>query len=178
MPDPRAAWQRSKLMCRETIFPHTLSAAAVARAASSKTTDAIFMHFFPPQNPEVQSISRQGIEDKLVEEYRRCPYFTQTQQQLGTNFLSGETENVPLTLTPTPNPCLYVLEWIRKDKDRKSTSPTRTITYNTSFLTQFKWVLKRTFRNLMLNPQTSVAQVNTSKSLCSRGSQTVFCVCS
>ncbi|MEQ2186659.1 hypothetical protein GOODEAATRI_030822, partial [Goodea atripinnis] len=34
----------------------------------------------------------------------------------------------------------------------------RTITYNTSFLTQFKWVLKRTFRNLMLNPQTSVAQ--------------------
>uniref|UniRef100_A0A674N809 ATP-binding cassette, sub-family G (WHITE), member 2a n=1 Tax=Takifugu rubripes TaxID=31033 RepID=A0A674N809_TAKRU len=49
--------------------------------------------------------------------------------------------------------------WIIKDKDRKRTAPSRTITYNTSFLTQFKWVLKRTFRNLMLNPQTSVAQV-------------------
>uniref|UniRef100_A0A674P4V8 ATP-binding cassette, sub-family G (WHITE), member 2a n=1 Tax=Takifugu rubripes TaxID=31033 RepID=A0A674P4V8_TAKRU len=53
--------------------------------------------------------------------------------------------------------------WIIKDKDRKRTAPSRTITYNTSFLTQFKWVLKRTFRNLMLNPQTSVAQVNTSQ---------------
>uniref|UniRef100_A0A674N644 ATP-binding cassette, sub-family G (WHITE), member 2a n=1 Tax=Takifugu rubripes TaxID=31033 RepID=A0A674N644_TAKRU len=56
-------------------------------------------------------------------------------------------------------------DWIIKDKDRKRTAPSRTITYNTSFLTQFKWVLKRTFRNLMLNPQTSVAQVNTSQSL-------------
>uniref|UniRef100_A0A8D3CLI1 ABC transporter domain-containing protein n=1 Tax=Scophthalmus maximus TaxID=52904 RepID=A0A8D3CLI1_SCOMX len=35
----------------------------------------------------------------------------------------------------------------------------QTITYNTGFLTQFKWVSKRTFRNLMLNPQTGVAQV-------------------
>uniref|UniRef100_A0A7N6BAW4 ABC transporter domain-containing protein n=1 Tax=Anabas testudineus TaxID=64144 RepID=A0A7N6BAW4_ANATE len=34
-----------------------------------------------------------------------------------------------------------------------------TITYNTSFLTQFRWVLKRTFKNIMLNPQTSIAQV-------------------
>ncbi|TWW79874.1 ATP-binding cassette sub-family G member 2 [Takifugu flavidus] len=50
-------------------------------------------------------------------------------------------------------------DWIIKDKDRKRTAPSRTITYNTSFLTQFKWVLKRTFRNLMLNPQTSVAQL-------------------
>uniref|UniRef100_A0AAQ6A617 ABC transporter domain-containing protein n=1 Tax=Amphiprion ocellaris TaxID=80972 RepID=A0AAQ6A617_AMPOC len=40
-----------------------------------------------------------------------------------------------------------------------TTVRSRTITYNTSFLTQFRWVLKRTFRNLMLNPQTSVAQL-------------------
>uniref|UniRef100_A0A674PCM7 ATP-binding cassette, sub-family G (WHITE), member 2a n=1 Tax=Takifugu rubripes TaxID=31033 RepID=A0A674PCM7_TAKRU len=72
------------------------------------------------------------VTDKLLEAYRSCPYFTQTQQEL---------------------------DWIIKDKDRKRTAPSRTITYNTSFLTQFKWVLKRTFRNLMLNPQTSVAQV-------------------
>ncbi|CAG14029.1 unnamed protein product, partial [Tetraodon nigroviridis] len=51
---------------------------------------------------------------------------------------------------------------IRNVKVRKGLTPSRTITYNTSFLTQFRWVLKRTFRNLMLNPQTSVAQVLTS----------------
>uniref|UniRef100_A0A671UQQ7 ATP-binding cassette, sub-family G (WHITE), member 2a n=1 Tax=Sparus aurata TaxID=8175 RepID=A0A671UQQ7_SPAAU len=48
---------------------------------------------------------------------------------------------------------------IIQGKPITTTRPSRTITYNTSFLTQFKWVLKRTFRNLMLNPQTSVAQV-------------------
>lgn len=53
-------------------------------------------------------------------------------------------------------------ETIILGKDRKTTTRSRTITYNTGFLTQFKWVLKRTFRNLMLNPQTSVAQVGTS----------------
>uniref|UniRef100_A0A7N8XET3 Broad substrate specificity ATP-binding cassette transporter ABCG2-like n=1 Tax=Mastacembelus armatus TaxID=205130 RepID=A0A7N8XET3_9TELE len=58
------------------------------------------------------------------------------------------------------------LGWIFKPEKRilqgKQTTtfvPSRTITYNTSFLTQFRWVLKRTFRNIMLNPQTSVAQV-------------------
>uniref|UniRef100_A0A671UQ64 ATP-binding cassette, sub-family G (WHITE), member 2a n=1 Tax=Sparus aurata TaxID=8175 RepID=A0A671UQ64_SPAAU len=50
-------------------------------------------------------------------------------------------------------------ERIIQGKPITTTRPSRTITYNTSFLTQFKWVLKRTFRNLMLNPQTSVAQV-------------------
>lgn len=53
-------------------------------------------------------------------------------------------------------------ETIILGKDRVTTSRSRTITYNTGFLTQFRWVLKRTFRNLMLNPQTSVAQVGTS----------------
>uniref|UniRef100_A0A674NRJ1 ATP-binding cassette, sub-family G (WHITE), member 2a n=1 Tax=Takifugu rubripes TaxID=31033 RepID=A0A674NRJ1_TAKRU len=50
-------------------------------------------------------------------------------------------------------------QYSHKDSVLKRTAPSRTITYNTSFLTQFKWVLKRTFRNLMLNPQTSVAQI-------------------
>lgn len=58
-------------------------------------------------------------------------------------------------------------ERIRNDNVRKNTTPLRTITYNTSFLTQFRWVLKRTFLNLMLNPQTSIAQVFTSPSLSS-----------
>uniref|UniRef100_A0A8C6KAP1 ATP-binding cassette, sub-family G (WHITE), member 2a n=1 Tax=Nothobranchius furzeri TaxID=105023 RepID=A0A8C6KAP1_NOTFU len=48
---------------------------------------------------------------------------------------------------------------IVQGKQTAKFSPSRTITYNTGFLTQFKWVLKRTFRNLILNPQTSIAQV-------------------
>ncbi|XP_018537423.1 broad substrate specificity ATP-binding cassette transporter ABCG2 [Lates calcarifer] len=78
------------------------------------------------------SVSKRGIEDKLVEEYRNCNYYKQTKAEL---------------------------ERIVQGKQAATTAPSRTITYNTSFLTQFRWVLKRTFRNLMLNPQTSVAQV-------------------
>uniref|UniRef100_A0A7N6FKV8 ABC transporter domain-containing protein n=1 Tax=Anabas testudineus TaxID=64144 RepID=A0A7N6FKV8_ANATE len=46
----------------------------------------------------------------------------------------------------------------KQTKQLTTTAPSRTITYNTSFLTQFRWVLKRTFKNIMLNPQTSIAQ--------------------
>lgn len=56
---------------------------------------------------------------------------------------------------------LSVPERIIEGRQRTTTAPSRTITYNTGFLTQFRWVLKRTFRNLLLNPQTSVAQVST-----------------
>ncbi|XP_047440604.1 broad substrate specificity ATP-binding cassette transporter ABCG2-like [Mugil cephalus] len=79
------------------------------------------------------SLSRRGIEDKLVEEYRNSHYYKETKAEL---------------------------ERIIQGKEvTSSSSRTRTITYNTSFLTQFRWVLKRTFRNLLLNPQTSIAQV-------------------
>ncbi|XP_076581084.1 broad substrate specificity ATP-binding cassette transporter ABCG2-like [Chaetodon auriga] len=84
--------------------------------------------------PDLESISksRLGVEEKLVEEYRNCYYFKQTQTEL---------------------------ERIMEGKPTSRPSHTRIITYNTSFLTQFRWVLKRTFRNLLLNPQTSIAQV-------------------
>uniref|UniRef100_A0A8C2XA83 ATP-binding cassette, sub-family G (WHITE), member 2a n=1 Tax=Cyclopterus lumpus TaxID=8103 RepID=A0A8C2XA83_CYCLU len=62
------------------------------------------------------------------------------------NSVNKEGENVRLRL-------------IVQGKPTTTTAPSRTITYNTGFLTQFRWVLKRTFRNLMLNPQTSVAQI-------------------
>ncbi|XP_034425208.1 broad substrate specificity ATP-binding cassette transporter ABCG2-like isoform X1 [Hippoglossus hippoglossus] len=78
------------------------------------------------------SKSRRSIEDKLVEEYRNCHYYKQTKAEL---------------------------ERIIQGKQTTTTSRSRTITYNTGFLTQFRWVLKRTFRNLMLNPQTSIAQI-------------------
>lgn len=90
----------------------------------------------PEPEPDSISMSRRGIEDKLVEEYRSCSYFKQTKAELE-RIVEGK---------PTTSASTSVLR-------------SRTITYNTSFLTQFRWVLKRTFRNLMLNPQTSVAQV-------------------
>uniref|UniRef100_A0A8C2XBG7 ATP-binding cassette, sub-family G (WHITE), member 2a n=1 Tax=Cyclopterus lumpus TaxID=8103 RepID=A0A8C2XBG7_CYCLU len=82
------------------------------------------------------TMSRQGIEDKLVEEYRSSSSFKLTKAELG-SYKSSIVQGKPTT----------------------TTAPSRTITYNTGFLTQFRWVLKRTFRNLMLNPQTSVAQI-------------------
>uniref|UniRef100_A0A1A8CEL0 ATP-binding cassette, sub-family G (WHITE), member 2a n=1 Tax=Nothobranchius kadleci TaxID=1051664 RepID=A0A1A8CEL0_NOTKA len=78
------------------------------------------------------SKSRKGIEDKLLEEYRNSHHYRQTKAEL---------------------------DRIVQGKQTAKFSPSRTITYNTGFLTQFKWVLKRTFRNLILNPQTSIAQV-------------------
>lgn len=53
-------------------------------------------------------------------------------------------------------------------KQMTTIAPSRTITYNTGFLTQFRWVLKRTFKNILLNPQTSVAQVGTRRCTWSR----------
>lgn len=86
----------------------------------------------PDSSSDSVSMSRRGIEDKLVEEYRNCSYFKQTKAELERIVVGKPTTTAPRS---------------------------RTITYNTGFFTQFRWVLKRTFRNLMLNPQTSIAQV-------------------
>ncbi|XP_026010714.1 ATP-binding cassette sub-family G member 2-like, partial [Astatotilapia calliptera] len=85
---------------------------------------------------ESMSKSRRGIGEKLVEEYRNCQHFKETKAEL---------------------------ERIVQGKKVVTTTPFRTITYTTGFLTQFRWVLKRTFRNLILNPQTSIAQVSLCK---------------
>uniref|UniRef100_A0A4W5NDY3 Broad substrate specificity ATP-binding cassette transporter ABCG2 n=1 Tax=Hucho hucho TaxID=62062 RepID=A0A4W5NDY3_9TELE len=81
---------------------------------------------------EELSGSRQTIEERLVEEYRNCSYFRDTQVEL---------------------------ERITQGKQYTTKPTSRTITYNSSFFTQLHWVLGRTFRNLALNPQTSVAQL-------------------
>ncbi|XP_028330623.1 broad substrate specificity ATP-binding cassette transporter ABCG2 [Gouania willdenowi] len=78
------------------------------------------------------TLSRRGIEDKLVEEYRNWHHYRETKAKL---------------------------ERIVQGKQSSTAIRTRTITYHTGFFTQFRWVLKRTFKNLMLNPQTSIAQV-------------------
>lgn len=76
--------------------------------------------------------SRQSIEERLVEEYKNSSYSSDTRLEL---------------------------ERIIQDKECFPCSKSRTITYNSSFFHQLRWVLKRTFQNLMLNPQTSVAEV-------------------
>ncbi|KAF3852526.1 hypothetical protein F7725_005881 [Dissostichus mawsoni] len=80
---------------------------------------------------EEQSGSRQSIEERLVDEFRSSSYCSATRAEL---------------------------ELIEQEKKCSSCSKSRTITYNSSFLHQLRWVLRRTFQNLMLNPQTSVAQ--------------------
>lgn len=81
---------------------------------------------------EELSSSRHSIEERLVEEYKNSSYSSDTRAEL---------------------------DRIVQDKQCFSCSAPRTITYNSSFFHQLRWVLKRTFQNLMLNPQTSVAQV-------------------
>lgn len=117
--------------------------------------------FFPsdPDSDSV-SISRRSIEDRLVEEYRTCSDYKQSRAELG-----EDLQHVPITRNcmNTNGPLILLLsvpERIIQGRQRTTTAPSRTITYNTGFLTQFRWVLKRTFRNLLLNPQTSVAQVS------------------
>uniref|UniRef100_A0A5S6MTA5 Putative nucleotidyltransferase MAB21L1 n=1 Tax=Xenopus tropicalis TaxID=8364 RepID=A0A5S6MTA5_XENTR len=51
------------------------------------------------------------------------------------------------------------LEKMSLGKKIKSNFFARQITYNTSFLHQLKWVCKRSFKNLLRNPQASIAQV-------------------
>ncbi|KAJ4918835.1 hypothetical protein JOQ06_021795, partial [Pogonophryne albipinna] len=84
-------------------------------------------------NSDVSSSSMQGIEDKLVQEYRKCSQYRETRAELE-RITEGK-------------------------KSSSSSSHSRTITYKTGFFTQFRWVLKRTFQNLVLNPQTSFAQI-------------------
>uniref|UniRef100_A0A8C2JSR8 ATP-binding cassette, sub-family G (WHITE), member 2a n=2 Tax=Cyprinus carpio TaxID=7962 RepID=A0A8C2JSR8_CYPCA len=81
---------------------------------------------------EQLSSSLKGIEDRLVEEYKTSASNKQTKSEL---------------------------ERIIQGKDYSKRPKSRTITYSTSFCHQFNWVLRRTFRDLMLNPQTSLVQI-------------------
>ncbi|KAI4894233.1 hypothetical protein NFI96_025424 [Prochilodus magdalenae] len=81
---------------------------------------------------DMEQSPHQNIEQRLVEEYKTSSHYRETRVEL---------------------------EKIMQGRNYNGKTKTRTITYNTNFQHQFKWVLKRTFRNLMLNPQTSFAQV-------------------
>lgn len=83
---------------------------------------------------EELSSSRQSVEERLVEEYRNSSYCNDT---------------------------LALLQRIALDKRHSPPPPaSRTVAYHSSFGHQLRWVLRRTFQNLLLNPQTSVAQVH------------------
>uniref|UniRef100_A0A672KPG1 Broad substrate specificity ATP-binding cassette transporter ABCG2 n=1 Tax=Sinocyclocheilus grahami TaxID=75366 RepID=A0A672KPG1_SINGR len=81
---------------------------------------------------EVAAVSQQSIEDQLVEKYKNCSYARSIKAEL---------------------------EHITQAKDNNIRAKCHTITYNSSFFHQLHWVLWRTFWSLMLNPQTSVAQL-------------------
>ncbi|XP_057699323.1 broad substrate specificity ATP-binding cassette transporter ABCG2d [Corythoichthys intestinalis] len=84
------------------------------------------------QDFEEMSSSRPSIEERLVSEYKSSSYYSDTLAQL---------------------------DRIAQDKRHSASPVSRTVTYNSSFGQQLRWVLRRTFQNLMLNPQTSMAQV-------------------
>lgn len=76
---------------------------------------------------------RQTIEERLVSEFQNSVHCQDTKEEL---------------------------DKILQGRECSSKPKSRTITYNTSFFHQLFWVLKRGYRNLMLNPQTSIAQVH------------------
>ncbi|KAK9540518.1 hypothetical protein VZT92_002965 [Zoarces viviparus] len=76
--------------------------------------------------------SRQSIQENLVEEYRNSSYFSDTRAEL---------------------------ESIVQEKKCISYATSDAITYNTSFFHQLRWVLSRTSQGIIMNPQTSVAQL-------------------
>uniref|UniRef100_A0A8C7YDG5 Broad substrate specificity ATP-binding cassette transporter ABCG2 n=1 Tax=Oryzias sinensis TaxID=183150 RepID=A0A8C7YDG5_9TELE len=76
--------------------------------------------------------ARRNIKEHLVAEYRSSSYCSDTRAEL---------------------------KRISQNKECNSQTKSRIITYNSSFAKQLRWVLQRTFQNLMLNHQTSVAQL-------------------
>ncbi|TRY59369.1 hypothetical protein DNTS_013990 [Danionella cerebrum] len=85
------------------------------------------------EESEQRRESLKGIEDHLVNQYQSSNSFSRTRAELQSILDRSESLGRPKT---------------------------RTITYCTPFFHQFLWVLHRTFKNLLLNPQTSIAQVH------------------
>ncbi|XP_056312559.1 broad substrate specificity ATP-binding cassette transporter ABCG2d [Danio aesculapii] len=81
---------------------------------------------------DVSAVSRQSVEDQLMEKYRNCSFARAVRAEL---------------------------DHIIQSKDSRVTAKCHSITYSSSFCQQLHWVLWRTFWNLMLNPQTSIAQL-------------------
>uniref|UniRef100_A0A8C1ZLY9 ATP-binding cassette, sub-family G (WHITE), member 2a n=1 Tax=Cyprinus carpio TaxID=7962 RepID=A0A8C1ZLY9_CYPCA len=114
-----------------TCEPHNNPADFFLDVINGDSTAVALNNLFGEAEEQLSS-SLKGIEDRLVEEYKNSASNKQTKSEL---------------------------ERIVQGQDYSKRPKSRTITYSTSFFHQFNWVLKRTFRNLMLNPQTSFAQI-------------------
>ncbi|XP_067902602.1 broad substrate specificity ATP-binding cassette transporter ABCG2-like [Heterodontus francisci] len=72
------------------------------------------------------------IAEKLVEEYSKSTYYSEMLSKLTTLSQGKSRDSMPVSIR---------------------------ITYATSFCHQLKWVTKRSFKNLLRNPQASIAQL-------------------
>ncbi|XP_073679192.1 broad substrate specificity ATP-binding cassette transporter ABCG2-like isoform X2 [Garra rufa] len=115
-----------------TCEPHNNPADFFLDVINGESTAVALNKLYDNLDQEQLSSSLKGIEDRLVEEYKNSASYKQTKSEL---------------------------DQIVQGQDYSTRPKSRTVTYSTSFFHQFHWVLKRTFKNLMLNPQTSFAQV-------------------
>ncbi|XP_059682779.1 broad substrate specificity ATP-binding cassette transporter ABCG2 [Gavia stellata] len=86
----------------------------------------------PAESTEERTEYNKTLAEKLAEKYSNSAYYQETKA---------------------------VLESISLGNKKKTKAVFRQITYANSFLHQLKWVSKRTFKNLVGNPQASIAQL-------------------
>uniref|UniRef100_A0A670Z3P8 ABC-type xenobiotic transporter n=1 Tax=Pseudonaja textilis TaxID=8673 RepID=A0A670Z3P8_PSETE len=104
---------------------------------------------------------------------------------VATNILQekpGEQETIALTLAVQFSKCnfykkmLEELDVMSKEQKRLGTT-IKGLPYSTPFLHQLKWLSRRTFKNLIGNPQNSTAQVNDVSSSSSLIYYELNCIC-
>lgn len=91
-----------------------------------------FFLIFSAESTEEHAEYDKTLAEKLAEKYFNSAYYQETKA---------------------------ALENISPGNIKKTKAVFRQITYANSFLHQLKWVSKRTFKNLVGNPQASIAQV-------------------
>jgi len=91
-----------------------------------------FFLIFPAENTEEHTEYDKTLAERLAEKYSNSTYYQETKAAL---------DNISL------------------GNKKKTNAVFRQIAYANSFFHQLKWVSKRTFKNLLRNPQASVAQV-------------------
>lgn len=93
--------------------------------------NSVFL-IFSAESTEERSEYDKTVAEQLAEKYSNSSYYRETKAHL---------------------------ESISSGNKMKTKGVFRQITYANSFLHQLKWVSKRTFKNLIGNPQASIAQV-------------------
>uniref|UniRef100_A0A3Q2ZJB6 ABC-type xenobiotic transporter n=1 Tax=Kryptolebias marmoratus TaxID=37003 RepID=A0A3Q2ZJB6_KRYMA len=113
-------------------FPHNNPADFFLDVINGDFTEAARVHAAADLDFEELGSTRRSTEERLMDEYRSSSYAADTRAELTR---------------------------VAQNKEFLARAKSRTVTYNTSFFHQLRWVFQRTFQNLMLNPQTSVAQL-------------------